>query len=211
MQKALGPDERPTPARRQRHHRASPACGFSATSWPASGTPPARPASRLSVPRLGGRDRRRLDRQLSRRTRLRPAAESRALRHVSAAARRHAMPRSRRTWPAADRRPSTDHAAPVASAADRSRARTNPASISATPLHQLTGADLAQIDGIGPYNALRLLSEIGTDMTPVAHREALHVVAHARARTTRSPAAASSAVARSRRPIAPPPSCAWPP
>lgn len=34
-----------------------------------------------------------------------------------------------------------------------------------TPLHQLTGADLSQIDGIGPYNALRLLSEIGTDMT----------------------------------------------
>lgn len=34
-----------------------------------------------------------------------------------------------------------------------------------TPLHQLTGADLSQIDGIGPYNALRLLSEIGMDMT----------------------------------------------
>ena len=33
-----------------------------------------------------------------------------------------------------------------------------------TPLHQLTGVDLSQIDGIGPYNALRLLSEIGTDM-----------------------------------------------
>lgn len=34
-----------------------------------------------------------------------------------------------------------------------------------TPLHQLTGADLSQIDGLGPYNALRLLSEIGTDMS----------------------------------------------
>jgi transposase len=34
-----------------------------------------------------------------------------------------------------------------------------------TPLHQLTGVDLSQINGIGPYNALRLLSEIGTDMT----------------------------------------------
>ena len=32
-------------------------------------------------------------------------------------------------------------------------------------MHQLTGVDLSQIDGIGPYNALRLLSEIGTDMT----------------------------------------------
>lgn len=33
------------------------------------------------------------------------------------------------------------------------------------PLHQLTGVDVSQLDGIGPYNALRLLSEIGTDMT----------------------------------------------
>jgi transposase len=34
-----------------------------------------------------------------------------------------------------------------------------------TPLHQMTGTDLSQIDGIGPYNALRLVSEIGTDMS----------------------------------------------
>jgi transposase len=33
------------------------------------------------------------------------------------------------------------------------------------PLHQLTGVDLSQIDGIGPYNALRLLAEIGIDMS----------------------------------------------
>jgi transposase len=33
-----------------------------------------------------------------------------------------------------------------------------------TPLHQLTGLDLSQIDGIAPYTALRLVSEIGTDM-----------------------------------------------
>lgn len=32
-------------------------------------------------------------------------------------------------------------------------------------LCQLTGTDLSAIDGIGPYNALRLISEIGTDMT----------------------------------------------
>ena len=30
---------------------------------------------------------------------------------------------------------------------------------------EVTGVDLSQIDGIGPYNALRLLSEIGPDMT----------------------------------------------
>ena len=33
-----------------------------------------------------------------------------------------------------------------------------------TPL-QLTGVDLSQIDAIGPYTALRLMSEIGTDMS----------------------------------------------
>lgn len=35
-----------------------------------------------------------------------------------------------------------------------------------TPLHHLTGGvDLSQIDGIAPYTALKLLSEIGTDMS----------------------------------------------
>jgi transposase len=34
------------------------------------------------------------------------------------------------------------------------------------PLHQVTGGvDLTQIDGIGPYTALKLIAEIGTDMT----------------------------------------------
>jgi transposase len=34
-----------------------------------------------------------------------------------------------------------------------------------TPLHQLTGVDLTQLAAIGPYSALRLLAEIGTDMS----------------------------------------------
>lgn len=35
-----------------------------------------------------------------------------------------------------------------------------------TPLHQLTGGvDLTQIDGIAPYTALKLIAEIGTDMS----------------------------------------------
>ena len=34
-----------------------------------------------------------------------------------------------------------------------------------SPLHQLSGVDLTQIDAIGPYTALRLIAEIGTDMT----------------------------------------------
>ena len=32
-------------------------------------------------------------------------------------------------------------------------------------LHRVTGADLTQIDSIGPFAALRLVSEIGTDMS----------------------------------------------
>jgi transposase len=40
-----------------------------------------------------------------------------------------------------------------------------------TLLHQFSGTDLSQIDGIGSYNALRLISEIGTDMSrwPTEH------------------------------------------
>jgi transposase len=34
-----------------------------------------------------------------------------------------------------------------------------------TLLHRLSGADLTQIDALGPYSALRLVSEIGTDMS----------------------------------------------
>jgi transposase len=34
-----------------------------------------------------------------------------------------------------------------------------------SPLHRLSGADITQIDALGPYTALRLISEIGTDMT----------------------------------------------
>jgi transposase len=33
------------------------------------------------------------------------------------------------------------------------------------PLYQLAGADLTQIDTIGPYSALQLIAEIGTDMS----------------------------------------------
>jgi transposase len=57
-------------------------------------------------------------------------------------------------------------ASPLPTPRRRQRPRENePRFDRRTPLHQLTGVDLSQIDGIGPYNALRLLSEIGTDMT----------------------------------------------
>ncbi len=61
---------------------------------------------------------------------------------------------------------STPPATPVPAARRRQKPRDNePRFDVRTPLHQLTGVDLSQMDGIGPYNALRLLSEIGTDMT----------------------------------------------
>ena len=48
----------------------------------------------------------------------------------------------------------------------RRRADNDPAFEIRTPLHHLTGGiDLTQIDGIGPYTALKLIAEIGTDMT----------------------------------------------
>jgi transposase len=57
-------------------------------------------------------------------------------------------------------------AAPLPPARPRHRPRDNEPRLDLrTPLHQLTGVDLSQLDGIGPYNALRLLAEIGTDMT----------------------------------------------
>jgi transposase len=58
-------------------------------------------------------------------------------------------------------------AAPLPAARPRQKPRDNePRFDVRTPLHHLTGVDLSQIDGIGPYRALQLLSEIGTDMTP---------------------------------------------
>jgi transposase len=49
--------------------------------------------------------------------------------------------------------------------APRAARRQEPTFAIRGPLHQLTGGvDLSQIDGIGPYTALRLVSEIGTDM-----------------------------------------------
>jgi len=47
----------------------------------------------------------------------------------------------------------------------RSKGRNEPRFEIRGPLHQLTGMDPTQINGIGPYNALRLISEVGTDMS----------------------------------------------
>ena len=62
--------------------------------------------------------------------------------------------------------------APLPAARSRRRARGNEPhfDVRAT-LHQLLGTDLSQIDGIGPYTALRLISEIGSDMSrwPTEH------------------------------------------
>lgn len=53
---------------------------------------------------------------------------------------------------------------PVARVRRKSRSH-EPAFDVRTPLHQLTGTDLSQIDGIGTHTALQLVAEIGTDMT----------------------------------------------
>ena len=75
------------------------------------------------------------------------------------------MRRSNATWPGSQReRPCPP--SPLPAARRRQKPQHNePRFDLRTPLHQLTGVDLSQIDGIGPYNALRLLSEIGTDMS----------------------------------------------
>ena len=57
-------------------------------------------------------------------------------------------------------------ATPLPAARRRQKPRENEPRFELRPLlHQLTGVDLSQLDGIGPYNALRLIAEIGTDMT----------------------------------------------
>jgi transposase len=70
-----------------------------------------------------------------------------------------------------------------------------------TPLHQLAGVDLTQIDAIGPYGALRLLAEIGTDMSRWPSEKHftswLTLAPH-----NKSPAAGSSVREPSPRPIA---------
>lgn len=54
---------------------------------------------------------------------------------------------------------------PLPNARPRQKPRANePRFELRTPLHHLTGVDRSQVDGIGPYTALRLLAEIGTDM-----------------------------------------------
>jgi transposase len=57
-------------------------------------------------------------------------------------------------------------ATPLPAARHRAKARANEPRFDVRPLlHQLTGVDLSQIDGIGSATALRLIAEIGTDMT----------------------------------------------
>ena len=55
---------------------------------------------------------------------------------------------------------------PLPAPRTRRRPRENEPAFAVRPLlHRLAGVDLSQIDGIGPYTALRLISELGTDMT----------------------------------------------
>ena len=54
---------------------------------------------------------------------------------------------------------------PLPPARSRSRRGNTPPFDVRTALHQITGIDITQIDGIGPYAALRVIGEIGTDMS----------------------------------------------
>lgn len=56
--------------------------------------------------------------------------------------------------------------APLPAARSRRRTHRNEPHFDVrTTLHHLLRTDLSQIDGIGPYSALRLVSEIGKDMS----------------------------------------------
>ena len=54
---------------------------------------------------------------------------------------------------------------PLPRARRRPRPKNEPRFDIRSPLHRLSGADLTQIDAVAPYTALRLIGEIGTDMT----------------------------------------------
>lgn len=57
-------------------------------------------------------------------------------------------------------------ATPLPASRRRGKPRGNEPHFALRPLlHRISGADLSQIDGLGPYASLRLLAEIGTDMT----------------------------------------------
>jgi transposase len=63
-------------------------------------------------------------------------------------------------------RPGSHSAGPLPAPRTRKKPRDNePRFDIRTPLHHLTGVDLTQIDAIGPYSALRLLAEIGPDIS----------------------------------------------
>ena len=76
------------------------------------------------------------------------------------------------------------------------------------PLYRLAGADLTQIDSIGPYTALKLIAEIGTDMSRWPTAKALHVLAGARAQEQDHRGQAHQLEELSPRLTEPPPPCA---
>jgi len=65
----------------------------------------------------------------------------------------------------ADSRPPTSSELPAARARSKP-SKNEPHGELRAPLHRIAGGvDLSQIDGIGPYGALQLIAEIGTDMS----------------------------------------------
>jgi hypothetical protein len=106
----------------------------------------------------------------------------------------------------ADRRPPPT--APLPNARRKRVSKHAPAFDLRGPLHRLTGgADLSQIDSIGPPAALQLIAEIGTDMGRWPQKSTSPPGLHWHP-ATRSRAAACSVPGPGLPPIEPRPSCA---
>ena len=92
----------------------------------------------------------------------------------------------------------------------RTARRTDLAFDARTHLHHLTGVDLTRLDGIDAHTALKIVGEIGLDITRWPTEK--HFASWLGLRpAARSPAANSSAAGASRRPTGPRPPCAWRP
>jgi predicted flap endonuclease-1-like 5' DNA nuclease len=63
----------------------------------------------------------------------------------------------------------------------RTRQPNAPAFDARAALHAILGVDLTQIDGLGPYLALKLVGGVWNQPRGLAEREALHVMVGARA------------------------------
>ena len=142
--------------------------------------PHSSPRIATTLPRLAGRDHRRVDRQLPAGTPLCLATESRTLRHVPAqlAACDRAIEGHLQRLTATPPATATPLPAPACHATP---ADNDPAFDLRTPLYHLTGGiDLTQIDGIAALHGAQAGRRNRHRHDALAHRETFHVLAHPR-------------------------------